>query len=64
MVLTGGYIRKEQLVEDAVRSSPTEMQILTQLTNELKDHGTDVKWRGRMLAQQCHVTCSHSRTLA
>ena len=48
--LKGGYTAKEQLVESAAVSSPTEMQLVTQLTSELKDHGIDVKWRARMLA--------------
>ena len=48
--LKSGYTRKEELVENARISSPAEMQVLTQLTNELKDRGIDVKWRARMLA--------------
>eukprot|EP00959_Pyramimonas_sp_CCMP1952_P305258 6388071-Pyramimonas_sp.AAC.1 len=50
LALKEGYTRKEALVESAGRSSPTEMQVITQLTNELMDHGIDVKWPARMLA--------------
>ncbi|CAK0845688.1 unnamed protein product, partial [Prorocentrum cordatum] len=50
LVLKEGYTRKEELVESAGRNSPTEMQVITQLTNEWKDHGVDVKWRARMRA--------------
>ncbi|CAK0891517.1 unnamed protein product [Prorocentrum cordatum] len=50
LVLKDGYTRKEELVESAGRSNPTEMQVITRLTNEWKDHGIDVKWRARMLA--------------
>ncbi|CAK0804855.1 unnamed protein product, partial [Prorocentrum cordatum] len=50
LALKDGYARKEELVESAGGSSPTEMHVITQLTNEWKDHGIDVKWRPRMLA--------------
>ena len=50
MVLRGGYLKKELLVDSAMWTSPVEMQMITQLTNELKTYGIDVKWRGRMLA--------------
>ncbi|CAK0848098.1 unnamed protein product, partial [Prorocentrum cordatum] len=50
LVLKRGYTKKEELIENARDTSPTEMHILTQLTMELKDHGIDVKWRARMLA--------------
>ncbi|CAK0861483.1 unnamed protein product, partial [Prorocentrum cordatum] len=48
--LMAGYTRKEELVETASETSPMEMQVVAQLTNELKDHGIGAKWQARMLA--------------
>ncbi|CAK0910398.1 unnamed protein product [Prorocentrum cordatum] len=50
MRLKEGCTRKEELVETASATSPMEMQLVTQMTNKLKDHGIDVKWQARMLA--------------
>ena len=48
--LKAGYTRKEELVELASTTSPAEMEVITRLTNELKDYGIDVRWQARMLA--------------
>ncbi|CAK0790038.1 unnamed protein product [Prorocentrum cordatum] len=42
-LLKDGYTREGELVESAGRSSPTEMQVITQLTTEWKDHGIDAR---------------------